>query len=179
MRYVNICVFTRVWLFATPWTVAHQTPLSMEFSRQAYGSKLPFPFQGIFPNQGLNWCSLVSPTLANRFFTNWATQEGPHVNTWKSCSSTGQCMMGFPGSSEGKESSCNVGDLSSIPRLGWSPGGRHGSPFQYSCLENPHGQSSRVGYSPWDHRESDTTEQLSTQCMMLQNHAWARNPFKV
>ena len=57
--------------------------------------------------------------------------------------------MGFPGGSIGKESSCKVGDLSSVLRLGRSPGGGHGNPLQYSCLENPHGQRSLVGYSPW------------------------------
>ena len=45
--------------------------------------------------------------------------------------------MGFPGSSTGKESTCNVRDLGSIPGLGRSPGGGHGNPLQYSCLENP------------------------------------------
>ena len=44
--------------------------------------------------------------------------------------------MGFPGSSTGKESTCNVRDLGSIPGLGRSPGGGHGNPLQYSCLEN-------------------------------------------
>ena len=38
----------------------------------------------------------------------------------------------------GKESSCNVGDLGLIPGLGRSPGGGHGNPLQYSCLENSH-----------------------------------------
>ena len=33
-----------------------------------------------------------------------------------------------------------------------------GNPLQYSCLENPHGQKSLVGYSPWGRKESDTTE---------------------
>ena len=51
---------------------------------------------------------------------------------------------GFPGSSAGKESTCNVGDLGSIPGLGRSPGGGHGNPLQYSCLENPHGQRNLV-----------------------------------
>ena len=46
----------------------------------------------------------------------------------------------------------------SIPGLGRSPGGGHGNPLQYSCLENPHGQRSQVGYSPWAHKELDTTE---------------------
>ena len=36
-----------------------------------------------------------------------------------------------------QESGCNVGDLGSIPGLGQSPGGGHGNPLQYSCLENP------------------------------------------
>ena len=45
-----------------------------------------------------------------------------------------------------------------IPGLGRSLGGRHGNPLQYSCLENPHGQRSLVGYSPWGRKESDTTE---------------------
>ena len=45
--------------------------------------------------------------------------------------------MGFPGGSGSKESACNAGDLGSIPGLGRSPGGRHGNPLQYSCLENP------------------------------------------
>ena len=46
-------------------------------------------------------------------------------------------VMGFPGSSAGKESTCNAGDLGSIPGLGRSPGGGQGNPLQYSCLENP------------------------------------------
>ena len=70
--------------------------------------------------------------------------------------------LGFPGGSDGKESVCNVGDLCSIPGLGRSPGGGHGNPLQYSCLENPHGQRSLTSYSPWGHKESDTTERLST-----------------
>ena len=51
-------------------------------------------------------------------------------------------VWGFPGSSAGKESACNGGDLGLIPGLGRSPGGRHGNPLQYSCLENPHEQES-------------------------------------
>ena len=69
---------------------------------------------------------------------------------------------GFPGGSGGKESACNAGDLASIPGLERSPGGRHGNPLQYSCLENPHGQKSLVGYIPWGRKEMDMTERLST-----------------
>ena len=60
--------------------------------------------------------------------------------------------MGFPGSSDGKESVCNAGDLGSIPGLGRYPGGGHGN------LEKPHGQRSLVGYSPCGCKELDTTE---------------------
>ena len=51
-----------------------------------------------------------------------------------------------------------VGYVSSIPGSGRSAGGGHGNPSQYSFLENPHGQRSLVGCSPWGHKESDTTE---------------------
>jgi len=44
---------------------------------------------------------------------------------------------GFLGSSNGKESACNAGDLGSIPGLGRSPGEGNGNPLQYFCLENP------------------------------------------
>ena len=45
--------------------------------------------------------------------------------------------MDFAGGSDGKESTCNAGDLGLIPGLGRPPGGGHGKPLQYSCLENP------------------------------------------
>ena len=48
-----------------------------------------------------------------------------------------QCCNSFPDGSVGKESAYNAGDLDSIPGLGRSPGGGHGNPLQYSCLENP------------------------------------------
>ena len=51
-----------------------------------------------------------------------------------------------------------IRDTGSIPGSGRSPRGGHGNPLQYSCLENPHGQRSLEGYSPWDHKESDTVE---------------------
>ena len=48
-----------------------------------------------------------------------------------------------------------------MPGSGRSPGGGHGNPLQPSCLENPHGHRSLAGYSPWGHKESDTTERLT------------------
>ena len=73
-----------------------------------------------------------------------------------------QVFMGFPRGSDDKESTCNVGDLGSIPGLGRSPGGGHGNPLWYFCLENPHGKKNLEGYSPWGYKELDMTEQLST-----------------
>ena len=71
--------------------------------------------------------------------------------------------MGFPCGPAGKESTCHVGDLGLIPGLGRSPGEGKGYPLQCSGLKNPYGQRSLVGYSPWGRKESDMTEQLSTQ----------------
>ena len=52
------------------------------------------------------------------------------------CLTYGECV-GFPGGSDGKESTCNMGDLGSVPGLGRSPGRGHGNPPPYPCLENP------------------------------------------
>ena len=60
---------SRVQFFAIPWTVAHQVPLSMEFSRQEYWSGLPFPPLGYLPHPGIEPMSPVSPAVADGFFT--------------------------------------------------------------------------------------------------------------
>ena len=57
---VKVKSLSHVWLFATPWTVAHHTPLSMGFSRQEYWSGLPFPSLEDLPDRGIK---LRSPTL--------------------------------------------------------------------------------------------------------------------
>ena len=51
-----------------------------------------------------------------------------------------------------------------------SPEGGRGNPLHYSCLENPHEQRSLVGYNPWDHKESNTSERLSTVQKPLSCH---------
>jgi len=67
--------FSHIPLFATPWTVAHQAPLSMGFSRQEYWSVLPFPPPGDLPDSGTELMSPTSSALAGRFFTTGATWE--------------------------------------------------------------------------------------------------------
>ena len=76
-----------------------------------------------------------------------------------------------------KESACHAGDPSLIPGLGRSPGGGHGNPLQYSCLENPKGQKSLVGYNPWGCKELDIIEQLRTQ--LSSKHTAQLQPSKV
>ena len=63
-----------------------------------------------------------------------------------------------------KNPPANAGDVrhvGSIPGLGRSPGGRNGNPLQYSCLGNPTNRGAWWAYSPWGHKESATTEQLT------------------
>ena len=63
--------------------------------------------------------------------------------------------MGFPGGSDGKAPTCNVGDMGLIPESGRSPGEGNGNPPQYSCLENP---MDGGAWCPWDCKEQGTTE---------------------
>ena len=58
-------------------------------------------------------------------------------------------FLAFSGGSDSEEPMCNAGDLGLTLGLGRSPGGGHGNPLQYSWLENPLGQRSLAGYSPW------------------------------
>ena len=72
-RYLSVlyCVYTLscVQLFTTPWTAAHQAPVSMEYSSQEYQSGLPFPIPRDLPDPGIEPAPLASPAPAGRFFT--------------------------------------------------------------------------------------------------------------
>ena len=73
--------------FATPWTIAHQAPLSMGFSRQEYWGGLPSPPPGDLSNPEIEPASLTSPALTGGFFTTSATWEAwdghIHTTTWR------------------------------------------------------------------------------------------------
>ena len=102
-----------VQLFVTPWTVAQQAPLSMGIFRQEHEwVAISFPWGSSPPR---DWACVSHVTWNSRwiffFFFN---------------------QQGFPGSSAGKESTCNAGNPSSIPGSGRSPGEAMGYPFQYS-----------------------------------------------
>ena len=79
---VTVCVcvsvlscFSSVWLLVTPWTVAHQDPLSRGFSKQEYWSGLPWPPPGDLPDPGIEPLSLMSPALEGKFLTTSTTWE--------------------------------------------------------------------------------------------------------
>ena len=99
-------------------------------------------------SQSHRWASLVAQLVNNLS----AVQEilvrflGREVS-WRRHRLPIPVFLGFPGSSDSKESACNVRDLSSIPELGRFPGGGHGNPLEYSCLENPLEQRNLANYS--------------------------------
>ena len=108
MFYVHACVlshFSRVQLFATPWILAHQAPLSMGFSRKENWSGLPLLLQ----------CAIVFVYYYLIFSLLW-----------------GRMIIILIYSSVGKESACSAGDPGLIPGSGRSPGEGIGYPLQYS-----------------------------------------------
>ena len=90
-------------------------------------------------------------------------KSGGKKRRWQCYLAMSTCRkQAFPGGSDCKESACNVGDPDSIPGSERSPGEGNGNPLQYSYLENPMDRErSLAGYSPWSHKESDTTERLT------------------
>ena len=137
----------------------HQAPPSMGFSRQQYWSGLPFPSPGNFPTQGSNpglpHCRQTLYRLSHQGSPIWGKERPnlvtalPSLNCGNDLGSvrTSRNLCWFTKQKEevrillwcgsaGKESTCNVGDLGSIPGLGRSPREGKGYPLQYSGLEN-------------------------------------------
>ena len=83
---VKVKSLSRVQLFATPWTVAYQGPLSMGFSRQEYWSGLPFPSPGDLPNPGIEPGSPAlradalpsEPPVFMYGYESWTTKKAEH-----------------------------------------------------------------------------------------------------
>ena len=120
-------LLSSVQLFVTHWTVGNQVPLSMEFPRQEFWSRLPFPSPGDLPDPGMEPMSLKSAVSAGRFFTT-------------STASSSVSPSGFPGGSVVKLYLLVQERLERrvpIPGSGRSPGEGNGNPLQYSCLGNP------------------------------------------
>ena len=76
---VHVHMLSHAWLFAAPWTVACQTPLSMEFPRQEYWSGLLSPPPGSLPDPGIESMSLTPLALPEEFFTTRATWKALFV----------------------------------------------------------------------------------------------------
>ena len=82
-----------------------------------------------------NWYRMITDTELIKTDTN---QNWYRIITLRcTISVTLLSCVSFPNGSDGKESTCNTGELGSVPEQGTSPGGGHGNPLQYSCLENP------------------------------------------
>ena len=109
-----------------------------QFLKQATSIWPTIAFLSIYPKEIKTYVCKCLYMNIHRNFSHW----NPKLET----------VQGFPGGSVGKESTCNAGDLGSIPGLGRSPGGGHGNLLQYSCLENSHEQRSLAGCSPFGHR---------------------------
>ena len=139
---VKVKLLSRVQLFATPWTVAYQDPLSMGFSRQECWNGLAFPSPEDLPDPGIEPGSpalqadalLSEPPGKSGYFLPRHDEDLREPLVWRQGS---QVSMRVPGGSEVKASAWNVGDLGLIPVSGRSPGEGNGNPLQHSCLENP------------------------------------------
>ena len=91
----RLSCFSHVRLCATPWTVAHQAPLSLGVSRQEYWSWPPCPAPGDIPDPGIEPTSFTSPALAGGFFTTGATKE---AYSWLSWLQTVASLLGISAS---------------------------------------------------------------------------------
>ena len=76
-----VCMISHIWLFTTPWTVAHQAPLSVEFSREEYWSKLPFPSAGDLPDPGIEPTSLESPVFLFSHYARWWVWDTERISS--------------------------------------------------------------------------------------------------
>ena len=122
--------------FVTPWTVAHQSPLSMRFPRQDYWSGLPFPSPGHLPNTGI---TPASPALGGRFF--FFNQEPPGKtpgNLWVPwiVSSIPELPATFPGSQCGTPPRAD--HVSTHLSVGWVHAGLGQVPWPISgeCIQD-------------------------------------------
>ena len=113
----------------------------MEFSRQECWSGLPFPSPGDLPNPGIepgspmlqaDSLSSEPPENLNNYYFEVKESESEIIQPCQTFCDPHDSLVALT-----VESACNVGDASSVPGLGRSPGGRNENPLQYSCLGNP------------------------------------------
>ena len=85
-------------------------------------------------------------------------------------------FWGFPGGSDGKETTCNVGDLWSIPGVGRFPWRRAWQPTPAFLPGKSHAQRSLAGYSPWGHKQTDMTEHTCTPIVSFKRYILSSCP---
>ena len=141
-----------VWFFVTPWTVASQAPPSMGFPRQEYRSGLSFPSPEDLTDPGIK---LLSPALALNHLGSLGIDLINLLTT-----------KGASQGHSGKVSACQCRRHKHKwrgfhPWVGKIPWSRQWQPTPVLLPGESHGQGSLAGYSPWGHKESDTTEWLS------------------
>ena len=140
-----------IWGFATLWTVAHKSPLTLGFCRQEYGNGLPCLPPGDLPNPGIEPMFPASPHCRQILYLKWTTSKHwlyrtgnsaqCYVAAWMGGGFGGEWTHGqvFPRGSVVKNPPAKAGDagnMGSIPGSGRSSGRRHGNPLQDSCLGN-------------------------------------------
>ena len=151
--------FSHVQLFTTPWTVAHQAPLTMGLSSQEHWSGLPCPPPGDLPNPGMKATSLMSPALAGQFFTTsttWGEKAmAPHSSTlaWK------RPWTEEPGRLQSM-GSLRVGHdwATSLSLFTFTHWRRRWQPTPVFLPGESQGRGSLVGCHLWGRTESDTSE---------------------
>ena len=153
LGYSVVQSFSRILLFATPWTAA-RLPCTV-LSPGVCSNSCPWS----------PWCSRSEQIKMMASHSDWVSGlQQVRLSPWGQGAlatehTAGVCpnQPGFPGGSVSKEPACSAGDLGSIPGSGRSPGEENGLPLQYSCLENPmdrgawqdtvHGVTKR--WTPW------------------------------
>ena len=138
--------------FATPWTVAHQAPLPMEFSRQEYWSGLPFPFPGDLSDLGIE---LASAALAGKCsLPQRHLERAPFCCylTGSQASPIAQLVKNPPAMQE-------TAVQSWVRKIPWR---RKWQPTSVFMPGKSHELRSLAGYSPWGHKELDITEWAHT-----------------
>ena len=134
--------FSCAQLLGTLWTIAHQAPLSMGFSRQECWNGLPCPPPRDLPHPGIKPRSLMSPALADRFFTTRPPGK-PHFLLSRNGSGD------FPGGPSGKEPACQCRSQKRLRFHPWMekiPWRRKWQPTPAILPGESHGQSSLGGY---------------------------------
>ena len=142
LKYVftSACMLSYVWLFVTPWTVAHQAPLSMRFARQDYWSWLPIPFSGDLPHLGTEPTSPVFPAVqmdslllepSRSPCIYWAGHRSSFGVFIRSNGKPERIFLANPIDLSRSSQTCSI--IAPVPANSWLPPADQGCRFPPSC----------------------------------------------